>query len=199
MRPPRRSSCASARTRRRRRPSTGVGPTGQAGAAAKAHPASGLRDPPARAHSRLVLVRVGGRGLGASRRGQRELATATFAVSPSRARDIRLTTPLGYLRPRRSWLPILSQSRRLTPESSELGFDEAYTIEVTNRGTLPTTGTITVTDVLSVGFTFVRVSGRAGVSAHLMLTCRNGEVLQPSTSSSYVLTVTGRQQCRFSR
>jgi hypothetical protein len=125
-------------------------------------------------------------------------ATATFAVSPSAsigARDIRLTTPLGTSAP--AALRVVDPFPDVAIASSHagrfgVGFDESYTIEVTNRGTLPTTGTITVTDVLPVGFTFVSAVGPgwACSSTGPTVTCSNGAVLQPSSSSSYVLTVT---------
>jgi hypothetical protein len=124
-------------------------------------------------------------------------ATATFTVSPSAsigAREIRLTTPSGTSAP--ATFMVADPFPDVAISSSHagnfgVGFDEVYTVQITNRGTLPTTGTITVTDVLPVGFTFVSGVGPGWTcsSTGATLTCSNGDVLQPSSFSSYVLKV----------
>ena len=123
--------------------------------------------------------------------------TATFTVSPSAligARDSRLTTPLGTSAP--ATFIVADPFPDVAIASSHtgnfgVGFDEAYTVEITNRGTLPTTGAIMVTDVLPGGFTFVSGVGPGWVCSLTgpTVTCSHGEVLEPSSSSSYVLTV----------
>ena len=125
-------------------------------------------------------------------------ATATFAVSPNAstgARDVRLTTPVGTSAPATFTVSDPFPDAAIASSHTgnfAVGYDEPYTIEITNRGTLPTTGTITVTDVLPVGFTFVSGVGPGWQcsSSGSTVTCNNAEALQPSASSSYVLTVT---------
>jgi len=71
------------------------------------------------------------------------------------------------------------------------GFDETYTIEVTNRGAVPTAGAITVSDTLPPAWTFVSSTAddwSCSVSRQGVL-CTNFTVLAANTSSSYSITV----------
>lgn len=72
-----------------------------------------------------------------------------------------------------------------------VGQDGTYTITVTNVGTIPTTGTITVTDTLPNGLSFVSGVG-TGWSCSAVgqtVTCTNPGPLAPSASSTLTLTV----------
>jgi len=70
-----------------------------------------------------------------------------------------------------------------------VGFDETYDITVRNVGGAPTAGTITVTDLLSAGFTFVSASGWSCSASGALVTCTHSGVLAPNDSSRYQITV----------
>jgi uncharacterized repeat protein (TIGR01451 family) len=71
------------------------------------------------------------------------------------------------------------------------GFEEAYTVTVTNVGTASAASTITVTDRLPPGLEFVSASGSGwGCSAaNSVITCTSSAPLAPTESSSYALRV----------
>ena len=72
-----------------------------------------------------------------------------------------------------------------------VGFDEPYTVTVTNTGVRATTGAISVTDTLPPGLGFVSAVG-AGWSCSptgQTLACNNANTLAAGASSSYTLTV----------
>ena len=124
-------------------------------------------------------------------------ASATFAVSGAAAlgtREIRLTTEIGTSAP--ATFTVSDPFPDVAIASSHqgnfgVGFNEAYTIAVTNRGGIPTTGTITVTHMLPAGLTFVSGVGPgwACSASEPTVSCSYNGVFQPSSSSSYVLTV----------
>ncbi|MCS7198572.1 MAG: hypothetical protein NZ930_07870, partial [Candidatus Bipolaricaulota bacterium] len=66
-----------------------------------------------------------------------------------------------------------------------------YTITVTNVGNAPTTGTITVTDTLPAGLTFVSGTGPGWTcwAVGQTVTCTNPGPLAPNSSSTITLTV----------
>jgi uncharacterized repeat protein (TIGR01451 family) len=72
-----------------------------------------------------------------------------------------------------------------------LGLNGTYTLTVTNVGAASTTGTITVTDTLPVGLTYVSASGTGWTCSPVnqTVTCTNASVLAPSSSSIITLTV----------
>lgn len=72
-----------------------------------------------------------------------------------------------------------------------VGFDETYTVTVRNEGTASTGGSITVTDSLPLGFTFVSGEGAGWSfsSSGQFVTCSTSIVLNPHDSSQYTLTV----------
>jgi uncharacterized repeat protein (TIGR01451 family) len=72
-----------------------------------------------------------------------------------------------------------------------VGTTGTYTITVTNVGTAPTTGTITVTDTLPTGLTFVSGTGSGWTCSAVgqVVTCTNPGPLAPSASSTITLTV----------
>lgn len=72
-----------------------------------------------------------------------------------------------------------------------VGTTGVYTITVTNVGTGPTTGTITVTDTLPTGLSFVSGTGANWTCFALgqTVTCTNPGPLAPSASSTITLTV----------
>ena len=72
-----------------------------------------------------------------------------------------------------------------------VGFDETYAVTVRNAGSVPTTGTITVTDSLPDGLTFVSGAGPgwACTPSGPVVTCTTYTVLAQSDSTQYLLTV----------
>ena len=72
-----------------------------------------------------------------------------------------------------------------------VGFNETYTVTVRNVGGVPTTGTITVTDSLPAGLTFVSGSGAGWTCSPSgqVVTCTTPTVLDTGDSIPYVLTV----------
>ncbi len=75
--------------------------------------------------------------------------------------------------------------------SFTLGTNGAYTLTVTNVGAASTTGTITVTDTLPIGMTFVSATGVGWTCNpnNQIISCTNSGILAPSASSSLTLTV----------
>ena len=71
------------------------------------------------------------------------------------------------------------------------GFDESYSITVRNRGGVPTTGALTVTDSLPGGLTFVSAAGQGWscAAAGSSVSCGNASVLAPDAATSFTLTV----------
>jgi uncharacterized repeat protein (TIGR01451 family) len=72
-----------------------------------------------------------------------------------------------------------------------IGTNGVYTITVTNVGAASTTGTITVTDTLPIGMSYVSAagSGWSCSAANQVVTCTSSTVLAASLSSSITLTV----------
>jgi uncharacterized repeat protein (TIGR01451 family) len=123
--------------------------------------------------------------------------SATFSISSSAvlgARNVQLTTPLGTSAP--VSLTVADPFPDLAITSSHsgdfgVGFNESYTVTVTNRGTSPSSGSVTVVDVLPAGLTFVSATGSGWtcLPAGQNVTCSNGTVFDVNASSSYTLTV----------
>lgn len=72
-----------------------------------------------------------------------------------------------------------------------VGFDETYSVTVRNAGAVSTTGTITVTDSLPAGFTFVSGVGSGWVcsASGSVVTCTTSTSLATNDSTRYALTV----------
>jgi uncharacterized repeat protein (TIGR01451 family) len=72
-----------------------------------------------------------------------------------------------------------------------VGINGVYTLTVTNDGTGATTGTITVTDTLPAGLTFVSGAGAGWACAAMgqSVTCTNPGPLAPAARSTITLTV----------
>ncbi|HET9219279.1 MAG TPA: aryl-sulfate sulfotransferase [Terriglobia bacterium] len=71
------------------------------------------------------------------------------------------------------------------------GFEETYTVTVTNAGTAPATGTIAVTEILPAEFAFVSATGPGWVcsAAASTLGCTHSGGLAPADSVAYEVTV----------
>jgi len=122
---------------------------------------------------------------------------ATFVISASAAlgaRNLQLTTPLGTSAPANLTVadpfPDLSIAGSHSADFG-VGFHESYTVTVANRGTSPSTGPMTVVDVLPAGLTFVSGTGTGWTcsAAGQTVTCASGTLLDVNASSSYTLTV----------
>jgi uncharacterized repeat protein (TIGR01451 family) len=124
-------------------------------------------------------------------------ATAKLVVAPGASlgpADIRVTTTGGSS----NALPftITDPFPDLSIVSSHtgnfgVGFNEIYTVTIWNAGSAPTSGTITVTDSIPAGFTFVSAagSGWACSASSQVLTCTTSTVLAINDSTRYLLTV----------
>ena len=73
-----------------------------------------------------------------------------------------------------------------------VGFNETFVIGVSNVGTAPTTGSVTVTDILPTGLTYVSGTGIgwACSAANQVVSCLNADPLAPGTSTTLNLVVT---------
>ena len=71
------------------------------------------------------------------------------------------------------------------------GFDESYSVTVRNVGSIPTSGLIQVADLLPNGLSFVGAngSGWSCSTAGANVSCGSSSVLEPDSSTSFVLTV----------
>ncbi|MEP0871889.1 DUF11 domain-containing protein [Trichocoleus desertorum AS-A10] len=73
------------------------------------------------------------------------------------------------------------------------GINGQYTLNVSNAGTLSTTGTITVTDVLPASLDYVSATGNGWTCNYVLasrtLTCSSSGPLAPKTNSNITLTV----------
>jgi hypothetical protein len=127
--------------------------------------------------------------------------TATLTIAANAASgsyDVTATTPQGATNALTFRVADPFPDLAITSSHSGrfgAGFNETYTVNVTNNGIRPTTGAITVTDSVPPGLTFVSAVG-AGWSCALSnsavspgLICTNTSVLAPGASSSYTLTV----------
>jgi len=123
--------------------------------------------------------------------------TATLTIAATAASgsyDVTATTPQGSTDsiPFRVADPFPDLS--ITSSHSGrfgVGFNETYTVSVTNNGIRPTTGAITVSDLVPAGLTVVSGVG-AGWScsaAGSNYVCTNTSTLAPGASSSYTLIV----------
>jgi uncharacterized repeat protein (TIGR01451 family) len=123
--------------------------------------------------------------------------TATFDVAADATlgvRSVRVTTAGGTSEA--SSFTVANPFPDLEVSSAHsstfgVGFDESYTITIRNAGSVPTTGTIHVADVLPNGLSFVSAGG-GGWSCSAQganLACANPSVLNPDSSTSFVLTV----------
>jgi hypothetical protein len=135
------------------------------------------------------------------------LASATFSIAGSAAlgpRDVAVTTLGGTSNA--LTLVVADPFPDLDVTSAHaadfgVGFDEEYSVTVTNVGTVASSGTLTVTGTLPAGLTFVSGVGggwSCGASGQLV-TCANPAVLPVSASSTYTLTVTAGAAAAGSR
>ena len=125
-------------------------------------------------------------------------ATATFDIAAAATlgvRNVTVTTSGGTS----SGAPftVADPFPDLTVSSSHggnfgVGFNETYTVTARNVGTAPSTGTITVSDTVPAGMTFVSAAGGGWScsAAGQAVTCTNAVVLAVNAAASYALTVT---------
>jgi uncharacterized repeat protein (TIGR01451 family) len=124
-------------------------------------------------------------------------ATATLTVDPSATlgpRSVTVSTSLGTSGP--LTITVVPPYPDLSITSSHtgvigVGFDATYVVGISNVGTAPTTGAITVTDTLPTGLTYVSGagSGWACSSSDQTVTCTKPDSLAPGESTSLSLTV----------
>jgi uncharacterized repeat protein (TIGR01451 family) len=124
-------------------------------------------------------------------------ATATLTVAPGAAlgpRSMTVSTSLGTSGP--FAFTVVPPYPDLSITSSHtgvigVGFDATYVVGISNVGSAPTTGTITVTDALPTGLTYVSGSGSgwACSSSDDTATCTKPDSLAPGESTSLRLTV----------
>ena len=124
-------------------------------------------------------------------------ATATFVIAPSAAlgsRQMTITTSGGT--GESVAFTVADPFPDLSIVSSHAGnfaagFDETYSVAVTNGGMAPTAGTITVSDTLEAGLTFVSGtgSGWSCSGSGQTVTCITLAALAANASTSYALTV----------
>jgi hypothetical protein len=122
---------------------------------------------------------------------------ATFDVASAAAlgdRDISVTTPGGTSEP--VAFTVASPFPDLDIVGAHngtfgAGFDESYSITIRNRGGVPTTGPITVTDALPGGLTFAGIAGAEWScgAAGPNVSCTNASVLAPGETTSFILNV----------
>ena len=125
------------------------------------------------------------------------LATATFTIAADAAlgvRNVNLTTSLGTS----GSMPftVVAPYPDLSITSSHIGnfgvgFDATYVVAVSNSGLAATTGSMTVTDPLPAGVTYVSGVGNGWScsSAQQIVTCVHPDSLPPGGSTTIDLTV----------
>ncbi|PWK17629.1 putative repeat protein (TIGR01451 family) [Arcicella aurantiaca] len=108
---------------------------------------------------------------------------------------VSVTTGTGYI----VCLPALVVSKA-GPTTGTVGSNYNYTLSVSNNGVAPTSGVVTVTDVLPSGLTFVSGSGNGWSCAAngQTVTCTTSSSILPASSASIInLTVTPTQTGSF--
>jgi uncharacterized repeat protein (TIGR01451 family) len=123
--------------------------------------------------------------------------TATFAIASNATtgtRNVNVTTSKGtsgnvtfeVVPP----FPDLSISSSQTG-NWEVGFNGSYTVNISNKGSATTTGSIVVTDTLPTGFTFVSGTGTdwSCSSSSQEVTCSNSQTLAAGDSTTLTMTV----------
>lgn len=123
--------------------------------------------------------------------------TATFVVAAnaqSGARNVTVSTGQGTSPP--AIFTVADPFPDVSITSSHtgrfgVGYNEPFTVAVTNVGAVPTSGVVTVRDTLPAGLTFVSGagSGWACSAAGQVVTCTNSAPIASSASSSFTLTV----------
>src|SRR5262249_29079869 len=124
-------------------------------------------------------------------------ATAKLVVDASATlgpRDVTVTTSGGTSGP--ATFIVADPFPDLSVASSHTGtfaagFDETYTITVTNEGSKPTAGAFTVMDLLPAGLTFIAGAGPdwSCSASGQAVTCVHSTALATSESTRYTLTV----------
>jgi hypothetical protein len=123
--------------------------------------------------------------------------TATFAVAAaaqSGARNVTVTTAEGTSAPVTFTVADPFPDASITSSHSGrfgVGYNEPFTIAVTNVGVIPTSGVVTVRDTLPAGLTFVSGagSGWACSAAGQVVTCTNTSPIAASATSTFTLNV----------
>jgi hypothetical protein len=123
--------------------------------------------------------------------------TATFEAAADATlgvRSVRVTTAGGTSEPINFTVTNPFPDLEIAGAHSRVfgaGFDESYTVTIRNAGSVPTSGTMHVADVLPNGLSFVSAGG-AGWSCSAQgatVACANSSVLEPDSATSFTLTV----------
>jgi uncharacterized repeat protein (TIGR01451 family) len=124
-------------------------------------------------------------------------ATATLTVAPSASvgpAEVTVTTSAGTSTPVAFNIvepfPDLS-IRSLHTGNFGVGFEESYTVTVSNIGSVPTTGAIVLTDSLPAGLSFVSGNGAGWTCSAIdqNVTCTNSTAMASNDSTSCTMTV----------